>query len=180
MKKPEEEKKEEKKKPEKVRKKESEKKSIVRLMGTDIDGEKKLRNALREIKGIGHSMSKAICVVSGIDPERKLASLSDKELQKLESIIKNPLGYGIPSWLVNRRRDPETGEDYHLTGLDLKMKQEFDIKKMIELKTYKGFRHMYGLPVRGQRTRSHFRKGRTVGVVKKSVRIAQQKSKEKK
>jgi small subunit ribosomal protein S13 len=175
-----EEEKVEKPKREKVEKKPAEKKEvklIVRVMNTDLDGEKPLKSALLGIKGISHAMSKAVCIASGFDPNIKLGSLSEEDVAKLEAIIKEPTKYGIPSWLLNRRREPETGADLHLVGADLEIAKKFDIQKMIDLKTYKGMRHMLGLPVRGQRTRSSFRKGRVVGVVKKSVRVAQEKAK---
>jgi small subunit ribosomal protein S13 len=170
----------EKPKKEKIEKKPVEKKEIrlvVRVMNTDLDGEKSLRNALLGIKGIGHAMSKAICFASGLDPNVKLGSLSEEDIAKLEAVIKEPTKYGIPTWFLNRRKEPETGTDIHLVGADLEIGKKFDIQRMIDLKTYKGFRHMLGLPVRGQRTRSSFRKGRVVGVVKKSVRITQEKAK---
>jgi len=150
-------------------------KLVVRVANTDLDGEKKLRNALLGIKGISHAMSKAICLAAGFDPNVKLGSLSEEEIAKLEDVIKDPIKYGIPSWLLNRRREPETGKDLHLVGSDLEIARKFDIQKMIELKTYKGVRHMYGLPVRGQRTRSSFRKGKTVGVVKKGSKTQEKK-----
>jgi len=52
----------------------------------------------------------------------------------------------------------------------LKLRKEFDIKRLKKVKSYRGMRHAFGLPVRGQRTRSHFRKGRSVGVQKKKVK----------
>ena len=87
----------------------------------------------------------------------------------MEETLKNPTKFGIPAWVMNRRRDLVTGEDVHLVGADLEFAQKQDIKRMIDIKSYKGVRHMFGLPVRGQRTRSSFRKGRTVGVVRKKV-----------
>lgn len=71
----------------------------------------------------------------------------------------------------------ETGQDLHLTGADLDVARKFDIQKMVDLKTWKGFRHMLGQPVRGQRTRSSFRGGRIVGVVRKAVRMQLEKDK---
>ncbi|MEM5836185.1 MAG: 30S ribosomal protein S13 [Candidatus Aenigmatarchaeota archaeon] len=155
-------------------------KTVVRVMNTDLDGEKPLRIALLGIKGIGFTMSKAICVAGNFDPNRKLGSLTEEEIAKIEAIIREPEKYNIPAWCLNRRRDIETGADLHLTGADLEMTKKFDIQRMIDLKTYKGIRHMFGLPVRGQRTRSSFRKGKVVGVVKKSVRVAQEKAKSEK
>lgn len=155
-------------------------KEIVRVSGTDLDGDKPLIHALKKIKGIGHSMSKAICIASGIDGNKRLGSLTESEIKKVEEVIKDPIKFSIPAHLVNRRRNRKTGKDLHITGPDLDVVKKFDIQRMIDIKSYKGIRHMFGLPVRGQRTRSSFRKGRVVGVVRKSVRIVQEKSKEKK
>ncbi len=145
------------------------KKVIIRLADADLDGNKRLRWALLGIKGISFAMSKAICVAGGFDPNVRLKELSEEDLKKLEDIIRNPGKYGIPPFLFNRRRDPETGENIHLTGEDVKIRMNLDIQREIELGTYRGWRHKLGLPVRGQKTRSHFRKGRTVGVVRKKA-----------
>lgn len=163
------------KKPEVDKKREI--RAIVRVAGTDLDGEKPMKNVLMGIRGISHAMSKAICEVGNFDTNSKLGSLNEEEMARLESIIKEPMKFGIPSWDLNRRREPETGADLHLTGDDLIVARKFDVQKMINLKTYRGERHMLGQPVRGQHTRSSFRKGRVVGVVKKSIKIAMEKGK---
>lgn len=150
---------------------------VVRLVGTDLDGEKKVVYALRKIKGISYSMAKAICNAASVDPEKKLGSLSESTIEKLEAVIKEPAKYGVPAWLLNRRKDRESGADVHLSGTDVKVAERFDIKAMIDMKSYKGVRHMLGLPVRGQRTKSSFRKGKTVGVVRKKTRMAMKKKK---
>lgn len=142
---------------------------IVRIAGADIKGENQLFKSLQLIKGIGGSLANAVCRVNGFDRNRKIGSLNDEEIKKIEDTLKSPEKFGIPSWMFNRRKDIEGGEDRHIVGPDLKFTQEQDIKRMIRIKSYKGVRHMFGLPVRGQRTRSSFRGGRTVGVVKKKV-----------
>lgn len=171
-----EEKKEPKKKEKKVAKapvkKARELRIIVRVAGTDLDGEKPLIHALKRIKGISHTMSKAICIAAEMNPDKKLGSLSESDIEKVEQVIKDPMKFGVPAWILNRRKDIETGKDLHPTSSDLEVAQKFDIKRMIEKRSYKGVRHMLGLPVRGQRTRSSFRRGRTVGVVRKAVKIA--------
>jgi small subunit ribosomal protein S13 len=176
-----EEEKDKKPKPKKVEKKVKPKEitALVRIAGTNLDGEKPLVQALMGIKGISHTMSRALCTAAGFDPKVKLGSLDDKEKEKLEEVIKDPLKFGIPSSLVNRKKDMDTGKDLHLTGADLDIKKKFDVQKTIDMKSYKGVRHMYGLPVRGQRTRSSFRKGREVGVMRKAVKL-QMREKEKK
>jgi len=69
--------------------------------------------------------------------------------------------------MVNRQKDLETGKYLHLIGADLVLTQRADIERMIKMKCWKGVRHSLGLKVRGQRTRTTGRKGRTVGVTKK-------------
>ncbi len=175
-----EEKKEE--RPKKEEKKEVVKtKVIVRIANTDLDGEKRLAYALKGVKGIGFTMAKAICKAAGLDPSRKLSSLNESEIEKLEDVILNPSKYGIPSYLFNRRKDLESGKDLHLIGSDLEVVKKFDIERYINLKTYRGWRHMLGQPVRGQSTRSHFReRGKIVGVTKKAIKIKTGEKKEEK
>lgn len=145
--------------------------NVVRVAGTDLDGDKQVLYALQKIKGISHGVSKFVCLTSGVDPKKRLGSLDDSKIEKIEEIIKNPEKFNMPSWLINKRKEIETGKDRHITGSDLKVIEKFDIKRMIDKKSYKGVRHMLGLPVRGQRTKSSFRKGKTVGVVRKSVKL---------
>jgi small subunit ribosomal protein S13 len=119
---------------------------------------------LARIKGVSWSLSNAICYALKLDKERKIKSLSEEEIEKISKFIRNPQ---VPEWLLNRKKDPATGLSKHLVTTDLEMQKEFDIRKMKKIRTYKGWRHAIGQPVRGQRTRSHFRKGVSVGVIKK-------------
>jgi len=148
---------------------------IVRLAGADMKGEKQLMIAIRQIKGIGPSMANAVVKVGGFDPKKKIGLLSDSELKKLEDIVTNPKKHNIPKWALNRKNSPDTGEDDHLISSELTFANRQDIKNLIDMKCYRGTRHMYGLPARGQRTRSSFRKGKTVGVVKKKNKPATKK-----
>ncbi len=147
---------------------EQEFKQLVRLGGADIDGNKKVYYALRRIKGISYSFSNAVCITSNISHNTKIGSLSDEELKKIEDIITHPQKYEIPSWMLNRRKDYDEGVDKHIISTDIAFRKDFDIKIMKKIKSYKGIRHGLGLPVRGQKTRSHFRAGKTIGVKKKS------------
>lgn len=141
-------------------------KIIIRVAETDLDGNKDIYNALRKIKGVSFMFSNAICNILEIDRKRKAGTLTEKEVKDVEDIIQNPK---IPEWLLNRRKDYDTGNNLHLTGSKLKLRKEFDIKRLKKIKSYKGMRHAYGLPVRGQKTKGHFRKGRSVGVQKKKI-----------
>lgn len=150
--------------------------TIVRVADTDLEGERPLIFAIQGIRGIGYSISKAICKLANLKPRQKLGSLSHDDIENIESVIKDPLKFGIPLFLINRRRDIETGKDLHLTGSDLDISRKFDIQRYINLKTYRGWRHMLGQPVRGQRTRSSFReKGRVVGVMSKEIKLQMKK-----
>ena len=141
---------------------------VVRIMSKDMEGKTKVYSGLAKIKGISWSMSNAICNSLKIDKNRKIGSLTEEEMKKISDFVKNPK---VPSFLLNRRKDFETGENKHLQGSDLELKQEFDIKRLKKIKSYRGLRHMSNLPSRGQRTRSNFRKNRRRGSgIKKKVK----------
>ncbi|MBU2633818.1 MAG: 30S ribosomal protein S13 [Nanoarchaeota archaeon] len=143
-------------------------KSIVRLINTDIDGNKSLNNALRKIKGISFMFANAICNLLNLDKNKKIGLLTPEEIKKIEVVVDNP--EKLPNWMLNRRKDYDTGKDLHITTSKLKLTKEFDLKRLKQLKSYRGMRHAWGLPVRGQRTKGHFRKGKAVGVQKKKVK----------
>ena len=145
---------------------------VIRVLGTDVDGEKSVRTAILKIKGVGHSFANAICKAADINPNKKLGSFTESEIARLEEVINDPTKVGLPAWTLNRRKDIESGKDMHVSSSDVDVSKKFDVQRMVDKKSYKGVRHMLGLPVRGQRTRSSFRRGRTVGVIRKSVRIA--------
>ncbi|MCD6421551.1 MAG: 30S ribosomal protein S13, partial [Thaumarchaeota archaeon] len=92
---------------------------IVRFLGTDLDGSLKVPYALTAVKGIGLMLGYAIARAAGVDTEKRLGFLSDEELKRLEEVAKDPLGHGIPAWMLNRRKDPTTGKDLQLYGSDL-------------------------------------------------------------
>lgn len=142
---------------------------LVRIGNTDLEGKKRLAYALRKIKGVNYTFANALCQVAKIDKEKKTGDLSENEIEKLNEVLSSPLNFGVPSWVVNRRNDYETGKDMHLITGDLTFVKGNDIKRLRKIKSYRGFRHAKGLPSRGQRTKSNFRrnKGKSLGVTKK-------------
>jgi len=147
-------------------------KHIVRIANTDLDGNRKIIDALKKIKGINFSFSNMICNFVGVDKNKRTGTLLDSEIKQIDEAVNDPRKFGAPSWMLNRRKDYETGEDIHLLSSDLSFVQDNDIKMMKKIKSYKGLRHARGLTVRGQRTRSNFRrnKGKVTGVQKKKVK----------
>jgi len=145
-------------------------KGIVRLCESDIDGTKRIGLALTKIKGVGINFGASVARLAGIDPTKLLGSLTDEEIKKLEDVIRNPKKYGYPGFMLNRRRDIESGEDRHTIASELIITRKSDVDRMKKIHSYPGVRHELGLPVRGQRTRGSFRKGTTAGVVKKAVK----------
>jgi len=133
---------------------------VVRILSEDIEGGMKVYAGLTKIKGVSWSLSNALCKILKIDKTRKIGSLTEAEIKSISEFIKNPK---IPKYLLNRRADFETGEDKHLIGSTLDLTKEFDIKRLKKIKSYRGFRHASGLPLRGQRTRSNFRPNRRKG-----------------
>ncbi len=142
---------------------------IVRVANTDLDGKRQLLMGLQKIKGISFMLSNAFCSAAKIDQRKRVGDLSDKEVETLDALIRNKKP-NFPAWLLNRRKDPETGEDMHQIGAELTFTHESDIRQLKKIKCYRGVRHMLGQPVRGQRTRSNFRKNKgKVASVKRSV-----------
>lgn len=137
----------------------------MRILSTDIPAEKSVYAGLTWVKGISWSFAHALCHILRIEKNRKMASLSKEEIDAITACAKHPQ---IPIFLLNRRFDFETGESRHFLGGDLDLKREFDIKRLKKIRSYRGLRHATGQPARGQRTRSHFRKNKVVGVTKKS------------
>lgn len=144
-------------------------KYIVRLAATDVSGNKPVRYALTQIKGIGNSLATVIADVAGVDRDIRIGKLSDEEVSKLDEVISS-IQEWAPAWMRNRRRDRETGKDLHLIGAEIDLKKREDINLLKKIRAYRGIRHEKGLPVRGQRTRSNKRSGLTVGVSRKKLR----------
>ena len=137
---------------------------IVRIAGMDLQGDKAAVYAIARIKGIGINLAYAILRKLGITPHVKLGSLPESELRKLDAALKDVSKLGFPSWMLNRRKDPFLGADRHLITSELVLAVKGDIEFMKNIRSWRGVRHMYGLKVRGQRTRTTGRTGMTVGV----------------
>jgi small subunit ribosomal protein S13 len=144
---------------------------IVRLLETDIDGNIKTYMALKRIKGVGFMVSNALCLVANVDRNKKIGLLTKEEVSKIEQTLRNA-EKNFPVWMLNRRRDPETGENMHVFGTSIDLKKREDINKLRKIRAYRGIRHELHLPVRGQRTRGSFRVNKTVGVSKKKALAA--------
>ena len=132
-------------------------KSIIRIKGTDIVSDKMIGIGLTAIAGVDYNLSRAVLHVAKMDHTIVVDSLSEKDIEKLEDIIDNPIKFGIPTWYVNRRNDYVSGENMHLTGSDIRLTLRDDVNRLRKIRAYKGIRHELGLPVRGQRTKSSFR-----------------------
>ncbi len=153
-----------------TQKKEKYEEKVVRILSKDIEGGMTIYAGLTKVKGISWAFSNAICTILEIDKKRKIGSLTNEETKKISDFMKNPKIYGF---LINRKNDFETGENKHFIGADLELRRDFDIKRLKKIKSYRGLRHSVGQPVRGQRTKSHFRKnkGKGVGIKKKQKQV---------
>lgn len=122
---------------------------MARIAGVDIPRDKRVEIALTYIYGIGISGSRKIIAETGVDPSTRVRDLTDTEITKLREVI----------------------EREHRVEGDLRRQISMNIRRLIEIGSYRGLRHRRGLPVRGQRTSTNARtrKGprRTVGVRRK-------------
>lgn len=141
-------------------------KYIVRLSNTDVDGEKNIVYGLTSIKGVGVHMATLIAYEVGIDRYMKIGDLNDSQIEKIQEIIDN-VSKNAPNWMLNHRKDLETGENIHLIGSDIDMRLRDEINILKKIRSYRGIRHERGLRVRGQRTRANNRRGLALGVSKK-------------
>lgn len=122
---------------------------MPRIVGIDIPKEKTIEISLTYIYGIGRVLSRKILRDAQIAPNKKAKDLSDEEVSRIASVIQT---------------------NYKVEG-DLRRETQFNIRRLVDIGSYRGTRHRRGLPSRGQRTRTNARnrKGprKTVGVLKK-------------
>ncbi len=118
---------------------------MARIAGVDLPREKRVEIALTYIYGLGRTTSNEVLAKTGINPDTRVRDLTEEEITKLREVI---------------------DRDYKVEG-DLRREESMNIKRLIEIGSYRGLRHRRGLPVRGQRTKTNARtrKGpkRTVG-----------------
>ena len=123
---------------------------MARIAGVDLPKNKKVIFGLQYIFGIGPSISGEILLKSGVDPNKKVADLTDEEIAQIRATITS---------------------DYKVEGA-LRSEVQQNIKRLMDIGTYRGLRHRRGLPARGQRTRTNSRtrkgKRKTVAGKKKT------------
>ena len=140
--------------------------NLIRILGNDIPGERKILVGLTQIRGVGIMFANSIVTHLKIDPNSKIGNLNVEQVASIEKVIENPESANFPIWFLNRRKDAETGKDLHLVTSDIAFNVRNDIEREKSVFSWRGYRHMFGLKVRGQRTRCTGRKGGAVGVAK--------------
>ncbi|HMB45061.1 MAG TPA: 30S ribosomal protein S13 [Candidatus Methanoperedens sp.] len=153
-------------------------KHFVRIANTDLEGKKSVQYGLIGIKGISRRTAKILTVNSNVDPKATLGYLADADIERLQLSV-DSISSILPVWMVNKQNEIMSGEDRHLIGTDVLLGLNEDLNTMKKMRSYKGLRHDRGLRVRGQRTRSSGRRGRTVGVSRTAL-MAKPKEAEKK
>lgn len=137
------------------------------MLNTNLEGKKKVWLALTAIKGVGRRYAVLACRKAGIDPNVRAGELENEELERIVTVLQNPLDHGIPKWFLNRQKDIKTGEYTQLVANQVDITLREDLERMKRIKSHRGLRHSWGLRVRGQHTKTTGRRGGTVGVSKK-------------
>jgi len=140
---------------------------ILRIMNTNIDGQRKIMYALTAIKGVGRRFSNVVCKKADVDLRKRAGELTEEEVEKVITVLNNPRQYKIPDWFLNRQRDVKDGKYSHAMANNLESKLRDDLERLKKIRNHRGLRHYWGLRVRGQHTKTTGRRGRTVGVSKK-------------
>ena len=140
--------------------------NLIRILGNDIPGEKKTLIGLTQIRGIGYMFANSMLQILKINPDSRIGTLSVEQVSSIEKMIQDPKSQNFPTWFLNRQKDIVTGDDMHLITSDIAFNLRNDIEREKGVFSWRGYRHMYGLKVRGQRTRWTGRKGGAVGVAK--------------
>jgi len=151
-----------------VEKKDENFRYIVRIVNSDLDGNKNIVIALSGIRGIGLRSAEVIAKMAGIPRSTKIGDLPEPKTDELEKLVMD-YSEKVPHWMVNRQSDWSTGADMHLVGVDVELNRRDDINLMKMIRCYRGIRHEQGQKVRGQRTRSNGRTGMTMGVIRKKL-----------
>ena len=108
---------------------------MARIAGVDLPPNKRVKHGLTAIFGVGLRTAQEIVATVGIDPSKKIKELSDEEVTKIRKLIET---------------------NYKVEGA-LRAEIAADVKRLIDIGSYRGLRHKHGLPVRGQRTRTNAR-----------------------
>ncbi|MEK6986346.1 MAG: 30S ribosomal protein S13 [Candidatus Thermoplasmatota archaeon] len=140
---------------------------LVRIQNTDLDGKKPAGVALGYVPGVGKRLAPIVARDAGVDPFGRIGDLPEEKIQLLNTVI-TELTESLPTWMVNRRKDPETGEDRHMVGTEITIMLREDLNRLKKIRSWRGYRHERKLPTRGQRTKANGRFGAAVGVQRKA------------
>lgn len=140
---------------------------IIRMFNTNIDGTKRVAPALMQIKGIGKRIADAIVKRTGVDHTKRAGELTQPDLDLLHDGVQNPAKYGIPVWMLNHQFDITDGTTSHLIGNQIDADYRMHLERGKKIRHVKICRLARGLKVRGQRTKSNGRGGKTLGVTRK-------------
>ena len=140
---------------------------ILRVQNTNINGKQKAPFGLRQIKGIGRRFAILAMKIAQIDVAKRSGEVTEKEITSVNDILARPSEYNIPKWFMNRQKDPRNGTWSHLISNQLDTILREDLERMRKAKHHRGLRHYWGIRVRGQRTKSTGRCGKTLGVTRK-------------
>ncbi len=140
---------------------------IVRIASKDIKGERPIKLALADIRGVGDRLSSIIVKKFNLDPNQKIGELSEDKILEIRGYVENKEYKDLPLWLLNHRNDITTGKSFNLLSNDLDLQINDDINLMKKMRSYRGLRHETGHKVRGQKTRSNGRHGLSMGVIRK-------------
>ncbi len=122
---------------------------MARIAGVELPRERRIEAGLTSIYGIGRTVAGKIIADAGVDPDARVHSLTEDEINRLRTVVEN---------------------NYKVEG-DLRREVQLDIKRLMDIGSYRGFRHRRNLPVRGQRTSTNARTRRGGYKAKRTIAV---------
>ncbi len=122
---------------------------MARIAGVELPRERRIEAGLTSIYGIGRTVAGKIIEDAGVDPDARVHSLTEDEINRLRTVVEN---------------------NYKVEG-DLRREVQLDIKRLMDIGSYRGFRHRRNLPVRGQRTSTNARTRRGGYKAKRTIAV---------
>ncbi|GIQ90174.1 ribosomal protein S13 [Kipferlia bialata] len=140
---------------------------LLRIFNTNVDGSILAPFAMTKIKGVGRRFAIIAMKKANVPVTKRAGELTAEEEERLVDVIRNPLKYKIPVWMLNKQKCVRTGNTTQVLANEIATNLREDLERLRRARCNRGIRHALGIKVRGQCTKSTGRGGGVLGVARK-------------